>query len=400
MRIVLLAETFTPKMGYSENMLSKYLARLGADVHLVANDLRPYYQLPEYGQIYSTFHDDPPKANTVEKIDGFTVHLLSHIRVLGYVRMRGLFSKLLRLRPDVVQCSAAIGWIPLDAALMKPRFGYKLFTANHTHASVFPLATQDTPWWNREKIRCLLTRAIPGRLVSIQTERCYSISEDCAAVATRFFGVQRSKSTVCELGVDPERFRPIRREAGAAERAQLRSRFGWTDDDIVCIYSGRLTEDKNPLLLAAAIGRMFRPEQHGYRGLFVGAGPQADRISRQAGCMVVPFVPVEQLGEYFRSADIGVWPTQESLSMIEAAACGIPIVINHTVSTRERIDGNGLTYLLGDVEDLTRVLRQLGDRDLRQTMGECGARRMREEFSWEKIAKRRLDQYRFALDGR
>jgi hypothetical protein len=33
-------------------------------------------------------------------------------------------------------------------------------------------------------------------------------------------------------------------------------------------------------------------------------------------------------------------------------------------------------------------------------MGECGARRMREEFSWEKIAKRRLDQYRFALDGR
>ena len=35
-------------------------------------------------------------------------------------------------------------------------------------------------------------------------------------------------------------------------------------------------------------------------------------------------VPVRKLGGFFRAADIGVWPTQESTSMLDAAACALP----------------------------------------------------------------------------
>ena len=32
---------------------------------------------------------------------------------------------------------------------------------------------------NRERLGCVLTRTIPGRLVGLLTEKCYAISSDC-----------------------------------------------------------------------------------------------------------------------------------------------------------------------------------------------------------------------------
>jgi glycosyltransferase involved in cell wall biosynthesis len=112
---------------------------------------------------------------------------------------------------------------------------------------------------------------------------------------------------------------------------------------------------------------------------------------------VHPFVPVQNLASFFQAAEIGVWPTQESISMLDAAACGLPIIVNDTMAATERIDGNGLTYKLNDLDDLVRVLRGLRDAQIRRRLGECGARKMRQDFSWEIIAKRRLQDYQIAL---
>ena len=399
MRVVFLSETFSPKMGYIQNTLPKYLARLGAEVHVVTADLPPYYQLPDYSETYSNFHGDALQAGTVERTDGFTVHVIGHRRTLGYVRMSGLFAKLRELRPAILQSIPAIGWIALDAALMKPVLGYKLFTGCHTTASVFPLAGQSLPVWNRRRLECLLTRTMPGRLVSAMTEFCYSATADCADVATRFFGVPQSKNVVCSLGVDTERFHPVQSAGDLSARNGLRSRFGWRPDEIVCVYSGRFSEEKNPLVLAQAIDRLSRSGRP-YRGLFIGAGVQAERLRACAQCATIPFVPVSQLAGYFRAAEIGVWPAQESMSMLDAAACGLPIVVNDTLVATERIEGNGLTYRLGDTADLARVLSELADPVLRRRLGECGARRMRRDFSWEAIAGRRMRDYLWSLNGR
>ena len=58
---------------------------------------------------------------------------------------------------------------------------------------------------------------------------------------------------------------------------------------------------------------------------------------------VNPFIALSELPRFFRSADIGIWPTQEFMSMLDAAACGLPIVVNDTLKAVERIEGNGLT---------------------------------------------------------
>ena len=86
--------------------------------------------------------------------------------------------------------------------------------------------------------------------------------------------------------------------------------------------------------------------------------------------------------------------------MLDAAACGLPIVVNDSLVAVERIRGNGLTYKLNDVDDLARVLRGLESKGRRSELGTVGAQRMREEFSWTAIAKRRVDVYEESIRRR
>jgi len=85
------------------------------------------------------------------------------------------------------------------------------------------------------------------------------------------------------------------------------------------------------------------------------------------------------------------------MSMLDAAACGLPIIVNDTLLARERIDGNGITYRLNDAADLAEKIALLSNSELRHQLGANGARRMSQLFSWQSIASRRLADYEAAL---
>jgi glycosyltransferase involved in cell wall biosynthesis len=287
--------------------------------------------------------------------------------------------------------------LPLDAALIRPFIGYKLFTGAHTTVSVFPLAREKKPYLTVRGLKSLAFRGMPGFAVSFATERCYAATVDCAEVVNRFCGVPESKIDICPLGVDTELFQPAKSELDQ-QRSHIRNTFGFAENEIVCIYTGRFTEGKNPLVLAEAVSRLISLGMP-YRALFLGDGPQAESIQRCVGCSTHPFVPIKELAAYFRSAEIGVWPREESMSMLDAAACGLPIVVNDSLAATERIDGNGLTYKKDDVGDLVQVLLSLGSGEKRLSLGRKGVEKMQKEFSWEAIARRRLCDYEMSLKG-
>src|SRR5882762_4018463 len=144
-------------MGYLENLLPKYLGWLGVDAHVVTMDVPPYHPMnaKESKETYEGFADSSDLVpGSVETMPGFTLHVLPHKKVLGHLKMAGLRRKLASIRPEIVQATHVIGWIPLQAAIAKPLFSYKLFTATHFHASVFPLAQKNLSTWSKERLRC------------------------------------------------------------------------------------------------------------------------------------------------------------------------------------------------------------------------------------------------------
>lgn len=397
MRIVVLIDSFPRNMGYIGTMLPKYLARLGADVHVLALDLPPYWQQPELHAHYKRLiGEEWFVPGRVSAEDGYTVHILKHERVGRLVRMPDMRRKLAELAPDVVYSQAAVGPMPLEAALWKIPYGYRLFTGSHMLASGFPFARKAHPWRSREAIKVLLARWIPGRFISLLTENCIAPTIDCGQIAWRFFGVQRRKVRVMHLGVDTDVFFPVSTPEHAAERAQVRRELGVADEELVCIYTGKLTAEKNVLIIAQAVKRL-REAGRKFRLVCIGEGVHKDALAKAEWTTVLPFMPYQKLGRYYRASDIAIWPTNESTSMLDAAACGVPLIVSDGIVYRDHVDGNGLVIKMGDLADLVAKLTSLTDAGRRAELGRAGAAKMLDHFSWLAHARRRLDDYEQAV---
>lgn len=392
MKIAIISDWFAEDMGYAENCLPRALAAIGHEVHLVTSDAQPYFNSEIYGATYEPFIGPGIVACGSQQLDGYTLHRLPHAIFHGGLRIQGLRRKLAELRPQIVQTFDVVSLTTLEAALCKISVGYKLFLESHLHASVF-----DAGDWKR-RVYWSVYSATVGRAVSSLCEKCYPISTDSARIVSGCFGVQPSKINIVSLGVDTDLFRPPMDDGELVSRAGLRLSLGFEPSDVVCVYTGRFSKDKNPLCLARAIDRLAG-EGLPFRGLFVGGGSpdEVASIRRCRGCVVQPFVPASKLPAFYWAADVGVWPSQESTSQLDAAASGLPLIISERVEVVERFEGNGLAYEEGSVNSLADCIRQLADAGLRRRMAEVGVRKMRADFSWRRIAGARTEDYAAAL---
>lgn len=102
---------------------------------------------------------------------------------------------------------------------------------------------------------------------------------------------------------------------------------------------------------------------------------------------------------YYQDADVFVFPSfNEGMSnnMLEAMACGLPIVMTPTGGAQELVrDGeNGFIINFADADDIAeKVERLILDRGLARQMGKRSAD-IANGMSWENVAKQYLEVYR------
>ena len=383
MKIVFLSVWFSDRMGYIENCLPKALAKLGNEVHVISSTAQVYYNEPNYDAIYKPYLGDRIQAEGSSSVDGFTLHRLPFGTIQGKIYIKKLGKKIKEIDPDVVQSLDAFSFLSFQGTYYKLFHGYKYFTANHIVASVFPLYQASSI---AKRFSFWVTRTIPGRAIALLTSRCYPATIDALHIAVNYYGVPLKKAKLAPLGVDTDIFSPNR--IGCMKKED----FGIDSTDILCIYTGRFTEGKNPLLLAKAVEKLVADNQP-FKALFVGDGPQKDEIKDCNGCFVHDFVPYHELPDFYYMADIGVWPRQESTSMLDATSCGLPIVISDKVQATERVDGNGLTYAENDVDDLVKSLMKLKDAEFRTLLSKHGIDKIMNNYSWLSIAQERMKDY-------
>jgi glycosyltransferase involved in cell wall biosynthesis len=398
MKIVILSIWYSEGMGYSENCLPKSLAKLGHEVHVITSVCQVYYNQPFYNSVYLDYLGEAILNSGTKAIDGFTLHRLPFGTFFGKIYLKHFRRKLNEIKPDVVQTFDTFSFLTLQTTIHKFDLGFKLFTASNVVASVFPLE-QDKKNSLTYKLFNYFIRYIPGRFISYATTRCYPATYDAIEIAVKYLGVPREKTQLACLGVDTDEFKPKSNTSDELTEISIkRKKLGFGDDSIICIYTGRFTVDKNPLILAQAIDKLTG-EGYKFVGLFLGEGPQYDSIRKMKGCVVHKFVPYHKLPDYYLLADVGIWPQQESTSMLDASAAGLPIIISDRVQATERIEGNGLIYKQFDVNSLIETLKKLTDKELRIKLGLAGTKKIAENFSWDKIAADRLNDYNIFLNG-
>jgi glycosyltransferase involved in cell wall biosynthesis len=392
MKIAIVSGFFSEGMGYTENCLPKAMAALGHEVHLITSNLNIYGNSDIYADTYESFLGPADQGIGKFQIDGYTVHRLPSKLVFGYVYIRNLYRKMNELSPDIVHSTEIASLQTYVLATIKPKFKYRLFTESHQHVSIIKHFLKYPKGNSLKIIKYRLTRTFPSYMASMLVEKCYAISPDCAFVANVHYGVPNRKIILQPLGTDTDLFRSAVSDMEIKQRSEKRKKLGYTDEDIVCIYTGRFSEDKNPLLLARAVSRLASSGVP-FHGLFIGDGIQKKEIMNCPNVTVLPFMKHKELADYYRAVDLAVWPTQESMSMLDAAASGLPLIVSDKIGEYDRIEGNGKVYKEGDDTDLSAVLASFSNRDDRYLCGQAGRKKMINGYSWNNVASKMEKDY-------
>jgi glycosyltransferase involved in cell wall biosynthesis len=250
-------------------------------------------------------------------------------------------------------------------------------------------------------LRLALRALVPWSLA--RAARVVTDSEFCRRdIATRY-AIDPEKIAVIPLAADA-RFRPRSPEevATVLERYGLRAGF--------LLSLGRLNRRKNLERLLDAYGRL-RAEGVSDAPLVIGGKPdygveavlRRARLSADASAVrFVGLVPDEHLPALYTASACFVYPSLFEgfgLPVLEAMACGTPVVVSDRAALPELVGDAGLLVDPEDTNKLAAVMAQLlGDRTLAGELGRRGLERSR-RFSWAETAGHTLRVYRDAAAG-
>lgn len=397
MRIVIASERFSEGMGYSENVWPRALAARGHDVYVVTSTMQVYGDADFYDAVYRRFLGPRHAEPGIKKIDGVTVIRLPVFCWWKRFRLtKGGIRQVLKLKPDIVQTFDPRSMQTLLLSFHARRCGFKLFTSEHSVASIYPAYHSLDKWPLHQRLYLRFTETFIGWLACRRAERCYASTSDAEEIAVRFHGLRSEQMRRMSLGIDTMLLHPVESEADRSEREAERRRLGFLPDEVVCIYTGRFTDAKNPLCLAQAV-EILRKRGLPFRAIFLGDGEQSDKIAAADGSQLQSFMPYPELGRFYRAADVGVWPCQESISMMDAASAGLPIVVGDKIKAVDRYEGNGLTYVENDPVSLAERLITLQDPQLRARLGKRGSEKMRAGYSVDRVIDVLLADYEAAI---
>jgi len=221
----------------------------------------------------------------------------------------------------------------------------------------------------------------------------YNLEHACFAIAGNGDAEQvlRAKhyagpvKVIPQFGVDPELYCP-RMEQGVSR------------EELFIGYMGRLVEEKGVQVLLRALAKL----EGKWRLKVVGSGPyegtlQAlsvelgiqDRVDwvGQVGSTESPAVLSTFDMLVLPSLTRNNWKEQFGRVLIEAMACGVPVVGSSSGEIPNLIGEAGMVFAEGDADALRSQLRQLAnDPGLRSALGQKGRQRVLEHFTQAQIA--------------
>lgn len=169
--------------------------------------------------------------------------------------------------------------------------------------------------------------------------------------------------------------------------------------EIRILFVSRLIERKGLQHIIPMLKSIQSQVEMPIKLIVVGDGPYRERLKNMAVQYdvndIVQFVGGKEKGElsdYYRSADIFILPSRmEGMPnvVLEAMACGLPIVMTPCGGSEELVKENGY---VAPIEQFDKALIKLcNDTNLRLAMGEAGRKAAEAEFGWDKKAEAYLE---------
>jgi glycosyltransferase involved in cell wall biosynthesis len=210
-------------------------------------------------------------------------------------------------------------------------------------------------------------------------------------------GLNHKKLDIIPFGVDTSFYKPLNMVK---------------DEKIFQILSvGYLIERKGFKYLISAVQDVLAAHDN-VKLKIVGSGPQEQQIKNHITDLnlekyveIIANISDEELLKMYNSSDLFVLPSiidsqgnTEGLGvvLIEAMACKLPVIGSNIGGIPDIINDNetGLLVPQRDVSELSKsIIKLIENPDLRERIANKGYNMIKDNFSWEKIAKDYIDVY-------
>jgi glycosyltransferase involved in cell wall biosynthesis len=263
------------------------------------------------------------------------------------------------------------------------------------HDMTLSLLPQYHPWRKRLIVRPLIP------LVARRAARIITVSEHARADIVRLLRVPPERVVVV-----PEAAAAIFRTVPAAEQARVRARYQL--DRPYLLYVGTLEPRKNLVRLIHAWHALWRRGVIPHQLVLVGGRGWQDaaiydtiaRLDCGDALRLAGYVPTADLPALYSAAEAFAFPSLSEgfgLPVIEAMACGTPVLLSTAPALRELAGDAALAVNACDEQALTDALEQLLTDDvLRADLRTRGLLRAA-AFSWDRAARSTLAVYQEAI---
>ena len=380
MRILILNYEFPPLGGGAGNA-TQYL-------------LREFAKRPDFSFDLVTSSAD------AFRIEQFSPNIMIHFLDIGkkgnlhYQRNKDLLKyswkaywyckKLIKARRQVSDVRGQLSNVTLVHAFFGIPCGYIAMKLGVPY--IVSLRGSDVPFYNRRFywLDKLIFRRLSRRIWR-RAKAVIANSEGLKELALKTAPVQ--VISIIPNGVDVQQFCP----ANSGHRKSL-----GTYDVLNIISTGRLIERKGYAYLLLALEGL-----HNVELTLVGDGPlrvELEQLAKKNNVKVnfVGNIAHDKIIPYLQEADVFVLPSlNEGMSnaILEAMACGLPIIATDTGGSRELVRENGMIVPKADAPALRMAIEKLVHHpDLRKTMG-AASRQRAEQMNWETVAQEYLRVY-------
>jgi glycosyltransferase involved in cell wall biosynthesis len=340
--------------------------------------------LPLLGDRLALFYNREAGIQTLAGLDGVPARTVS----LGYKPWRMLVWGGQVARLGFNRLVPGAGLFHATEHLLPP------FRGVPTILTVHDLIYRRYPEHHKPLNRWFLSGAMP--LFCRRADHIIAVSEQTRRDVIQAYGVPAGKISVVYEAADPA-FAPQPADRVAAVRA----RYGLPANYVLCV--GTIEPRKNLTRLLAAFGELVASRLAdalvivGRPGWLYGSFfSELDRSPVKEAVCMPGFIPDDDLAAVYSGASVLAFPSEFEgfgLPVVEAMACGTPVVCSNTSSLPEVAGDAALMVDPTDASALAQALgRVISDSRLQANLAERGLRRAA-AFSWERTARETVAVY-------
>ena len=375
---------FQPQFGYQEYFLCKSMAKLGHEVHIITSDrFAPFIGFESL--------KDRMVGTGVYDLDGFKVHRMPILfEKRGRLIIKKLLSKIYQINPDLLILHGTTNFLNLLIFINQKKIKAKIIIDEH-HLSII----ENKSFF--AKIFYSFWGYIYRRLVYDNKVMLVGVAPKCCEFLSNKYKIPISFINLIPLGADTDVFYP-----NIKKRQKMRKNLNIKNEETLVIYTGKINTEKDPFLIIKALKESKDIES--IKFIFIGSISKNymnnyKSLLNSNKIIIHPAVDNKELPNYYNAADIACWPKHTSLSSLEASSCGLPVIISETVKERVNYD-NGISIRDENLKDIREAIIKLSlNKDLRIKMGLKGVKFIKNNYSYEYIAKQFINLNHTNLGG-